>query len=596
MGVKKIRTEASGACTQHSQLPSDAYVLASPLRMAEADWSMKWTLGLSLILCLAGQMALGALHTKEPLVTTKHGILRGKQTHVGNITVRVFLGIPFSKPPVGARRFAPPEPPQPWNGIRDATVYPPSCLQESWGQITSMYLNTRKQYEWLHFSEDCLYLNVYTPVLAPGDPLLPVMVWFPGGAFLIGSASSYEGSELAAREKVVLVFLQYRLGILGFLSTGDSQARGNWGLLDQIAALHWVQQNIEVFGGDPDSVTLFGQSAGAMSVSGLLMSPLAQGLFHRAISQSGTAVLEVFISHDPLKAAKKIAHLAGCNYNNTRIMVECLRALSGNQVMHVSKKMAFFHANLQKDPKDIIWFLSPVVDGVVFPEDPVVLLTSGQVTPVPYLLGVNSVEFEWSLPFLMKIRLTPHANNKKYFTKVLWSTSTLLNITKEQIPLVVKEYLNGADGKYDWRTVRNHLMDLVGDATFVYSTLQAARYHRDAGFPVYLYEFKHHTSSGIIIKSRHDGADHGDELPYIFGSPFSKGSSIGEEKEFSLQMMKYWANFARNGDPNDRNLPYWPRFGKAEKYLQLDFDIRVGVKLKEKKMAFWTRLRQPVRT
>ncbi|KAK7804878.1 hypothetical protein U0070_006860 [Myodes glareolus] len=538
----------------------------------------------------------GALYTMEPLVVTKHGVLQGKQTHVGNITIQVFLGVPFSKPPVGTRRFAPPEPPQPWNGIRDATTYPPSCLQETWGQVTSMYLNTRKQYEWLHFSEDCLYLNVYAPVLTPGDPLLPVMVWFPGGAFLVGSASTYEGSELAAREKVVLVFLQYRLGILGFFSTGDSQARGNWGLLDQIAALHWVQENIEAFGGDPDSVTLFGQSAGAMSISGLLMSPLAQGLFHRAISQSGTAILKVFIMPDPLKAAKKVAHVAGCNHNNTKIMVECLRALSGNEMMHVSKRMAFFHVNFKKDPKDMVWFLSPVVDGVVFPEDPVVLLTSGQVTPVPYLLGVNSVEFEWSLPFLMKLQMTQLAMNEKYFTKLLWSSSTLLNITNEQIPLVMKEYLIDAAAKHDWKTVRNHLLDLIGDATFVYSTLQAARYHRDAGFPVYLYEFKHHAPSGIIVKPRHDGADHGDELFYIFGSPFSKGSSTSEEKEFSLQIMKYWANFARTGDPNDRKLPYWPRFDENEKYLQLDFDTSVGVKLKEKKMAFWRRLHQPRKT
>ncbi|XP_075833360.1 carboxylesterase 4A isoform X2 [Microtus pennsylvanicus] len=530
---------------------------------------MKWILGLSLVLCLVVPMALGALYTKEPLVVTRHGILQGKQTHVGNITVQVFLGVPFSKPPVGTRKFAPPEPPQPWTGIRDATTYPPSCLQETWGQVTSMYLNTRKQYEWLHFSEDCLYLNVYAPVLAPGDPLLPVMVWFPGGAFLVGSASTYEGSELAAREKVVLVFLQYRLGILGFFSTGDSQARGNWGLLDQIAALHWVQENIEAFGGDPDSVTLFGQSAGAMSISGLLMSPLAQGLFHRAISQSGTAILKVFIMSEPLKAAKKVAHVAGCDHNNTKIMVECLRALSGNEVMHVSKRMAFFHVNLKKDPNDMVWFLSPVVDGVVFPEDPVVLLTSRQVTPVPYLLGVNNVEFEWSLPF---------------------------NITKEQIPLVMKEYLIDAAVKHDWKTVRNHLLDLIGDATFVYSTLQAARYHRDAGFPVYLYEFKHRAPSGIIVKLRHDGADHGDELSYIFGSPFSKGSSTSEEKEFSLQIMKYWANFARTGDPNDRTLPYWPRFDENEKYQQLDFDTSVGVKLKEKKMAFWRRLHQPRKT
>ncbi|GAB1293554.1 Carboxylesterase 4A [Apodemus speciosus] len=602
---------------------------------------MKRILDWSLILCLI-QTALGASHTKEPLLITKHGILQGKQVYVGDTPVQVFLGVPFSKPPVGTRRFAPPEPPLPWDGIRDATIYPPSCLQESWGQLMSMYINTRKQYEWLHFSEDCLYLNVYAPVLAPGDPLLPVMVWFPGGAFLVGSASSYEGSELAARGKVVLVFLQYRLGILGFLSTGNSHARGNWGLLDQIAALRWVQENIEAFGGDPDSVTLFGQSAGAMSVSGLrvslyspgcpgthsvdqtglelrnlpasasqvlglkawamdlgtiweVMSPLAQGLFHQAISQSGTAVLKLFITPDPLRLAKKVAHLAGCDHNSTKIMVECLRALPAEEVMRVSKKMTFFHVNFQKDPKEIVWFLSPVVDGVVFPEDPVVLLTHGQVKPVPYLLGVNSAEFEWNLPFLMKLRISQRVMNETYVSKLLGSFSILLNITKEQVPLVASEYLNDAVSNHDWKMFRNHLIDLVGDATFVYATLQAAQYHRDAGSPVYLYEFKHHAPSGIIVKPR-DGADHGDELSYLFGSPFSKGpdtSSTGEEKEFSLQMMKYWANFAHTGNPNDEKLPYWPRFDKDEKYLQLDFDTRVGVKLKEEKMAFWRRLRQP---
>ncbi|XP_021026304.1 carboxylesterase 4A [Mus caroli] len=559
--------------------------------MAEAGWNMKWILGLSLTLCLVVQTALGALHTKEPLLITKYGILQGKQVHVGDTPIQVFLGIPFSKPPVGTRRFAPPEPPLPWNGIRDATTYPPSCLQESWGQILSMYLNTRKQYKWLHFSEDCLYLNVYAPVLAPGAPLLPVMVWFPGGAFLVGSASTYEGSELAARGKVVLVFLQYRLGILGFFSTGNSHARGNWGLLDQIAALRWVQENIEAFGGDPDSVTLFGQSAGAMSVSGLMISPLAQGLFHQAISQSGTAVLKAFITPDPLTSAKKIAHLAGCDHNSTKVMVECLRSLSAKEVMLVSKRMSFFQANSHKDPKEIVWFLSPVVDGVVFPEDPVLLLTRRQVKPVPYLLGVNNAEFEWNLPFLMKVRLNQHMMNQTNINKILWSFNVLLNITKEQIPVVAREYLNDAISNHDWKMFRNRLIDLIGDATFVYTTLQAARYHRDAGSPVYLYEFKHHASSGIIIKP-YDGADHGDELSYLFGRPFSKGSSAGEEKEFSLQMMKYWANFAHTGNPNGEKLPYWPRFDKDEKYLQLDFDTRVGVKLKEKKMAFWSQLRQ----
>ncbi|XP_008590308.1 PREDICTED: carboxylesterase 4A [Galeopterus variegatus] len=487
--------------------------------MAGAGQSMKWLLCLSLTLFLMLQTAPGALHIKEPLVVTKYGMLQGKQMHVGKTTIHTFLGVPFSRPPIGDLRFAPPEPLEPWRGIRDATTYPPA-----------------------------------TPTVKAGD-------------------RDYEPRAP---------------------STGDSQARGNWALLDQVAALRWVQENIAVFGGDPDCVTLFGQSSGAMCVSGLMLSPLARGVFHRAISQSGTAALKVFIAHDPLKVAKKVACLAGCNHNNTQILVDCLRALSGAEVMHVSKKMRFFHMNTQEHPQEIVWFMSPVVDGVVFPDDPVVLLTQGQVSPVPYLLGVNNLEFSWVLPYLMKFPLNRRMMKREIVSKLLWSASTLLNITKEQVPLVLEEYLGNTD-EHDWKMLRNHMMDLAGDATFVYSTLQTARYHRDAGLPVYLYEFEHHTRTGIIIKPRTDGADHGDEIHFIFGSPFSKGPSTGEEKALSLQMMKYWANFARTGNPNGGKLPCWPRYDKDEKYLQLDFTTRVGVKLREKKMAFWMSLHQPQR-
>ncbi|XP_060253977.1 carboxylesterase 4A isoform X5 [Ovis aries] len=529
---------------------------------------MNWILCLSLTLLLVVQTAWGTLHTKEPLADTKYGTLRGKQIHVGKTPINVFLGVPFSRPPVGARRFAAPEPPEPWKGIRDATTYAPVCLQESWGQVTSIYFNTHKRYKWLHFNEDCLYLNVHAPVRARGDPLQPVstqpstthhptqaphcpaqastllaqvMIWFPGGAFLVGSASTYDGSELAAREKVVVVVLQHRLGILGFLSTGDSQARGNWALLDQIAALRWVQKNIEAFGGDPGCVTLFGQSSGAMCVSGLMTSPLARGLFHRAISQSGTAVFQIFITPDPLKMAKKIAQLAGCNHNSTKILVDCLRTLSGTEVMRVSQKMRFFKLHSQEDPQKIMKL------------------------PMSHL-------------------------RKETISKLLWSTSTLLNVTKEQLPLVMEEYLSDVDG-HDRKMLQERVMDLAGDATFVYSTLQAARYHRNAGFPVYLYEFEHY-APGTIVKPRTDGADHGDEIGFIFGSPFSKGHSSSKEKALSLQMMKYWANFARSGNPNGGKLPYWPRYNKDEKYLQLDLTTRVGVMLKEEKMAFWKKLHQ----
>ncbi|XP_032013477.1 LOW QUALITY PROTEIN: carboxylesterase 4A [Hylobates moloch] len=558
---------------------------------------MRWILCSSLTLCLMAQTALGALHTKKPQVVTKYGTLQGKQMHVEKTPIQVFLGVPFSRPPLGVLRFAPPEPPEPWKGIRDATTYPPACLQESWGQLASTYVSTRERCKWLRFSKDCLYLNVYAPARAPGDPQLPVMVWFPGGAFIVGAASSYEGSDLAAREKVVLVFLRHRLGIFGFLSTDDSHARGNWGLLDQMAALRWVQENIAAFGGDPGNVTLFGQSAGAMSISGLMMSPLASGLFHRAISQSGTVLLRLFITRNPLKVAKKVAHLAGCNHNSTQILVNCLRALSGAKVMRVSNKMRFLQLNFQRDSEEIIWSMSPVVDGVVIPDDPLVLLTQGQVSSVPYLLGVNNLEFNWLLPYIMKFPLNRQAMRKETITKMLWSTRTLLNITKEQVPLVVEECLDNVN-EHDWKMLRNRMMDIVQDATFVYATLQTAHYHRDASLPVYLYEFEHH-AHGIIVKPRTDGADHGDEMYFLSGGPFATGLSTGKEKALSLWMMKYWANFACTGNPNDGNLPYWPRYDKDEKYrpgyLQLDFTMRVGTKLKEKKMAFWMSLYQSQR-
>nr|XP_030862231.2 carboxylesterase 4A-like [Gorilla gorilla gorilla] len=448
------------------------------------------------------------------------------------------------------------------------------------------------------------------------------MVWFPGGAFIVGAASSYEGSDLAAREKVVLVFLQHRLGIFGFLSTDDSHARGNWGLLDQMAALRWVQENIAAFGGDPGNVTLFGQSAGAMSISGLLMSPLVSDLFHRAISQSGTALFRLFITRNPLKVAKKVAHLAGCNHNSTQILVNCLRALSGAKVMHVSNKMRFLQLDFQRDPEEIIWSMSPVVDGVVIPDDPLVLLTQGQVSSVPYLLGVNNLEFNWLLPYIMKFPLNRQAMRKETITKMLCSTHTLLNITKEQVPLV-EEYLDNVN-EHDWKMLRNRMMDIVQDATFVYATLQTAHYHRDAGLPVYLYEFEHH-ARGIIVKPRTDGADHGDEMYFLFGGPFATGAKVPPDTPTGCPVSHLWMqthpsiggpqgahqflicdalpNESRllrkqqkqQENPNDGNLPCWPHYNKDEKYLQLDFTTRVGMKLKEKKMAFWMSLYQSQR-
>ncbi|NXG27812.1 SASB hydrolase, partial [Dromaius novaehollandiae] len=229
----------------------------------------------------------------QPEVVTKYGRVRGNQirVHAAERSVNVFLGLPFAKPPVGPLRFSEPQPPEPWKGVRDATFYPPVCLQDrEQGQYFSDLITNRKEKIPLQLSEDCLYLNVYTPTSTEKQEKLPVFVWIHGGGLVFGAASTYDGSALAAFDNVVVVTIQYRLGILGYFSTSDEHARGNWGYLDQVAALQWIQENIINFGGDPGSVTITGESAGGVSVSALVLSPLAKGLFHKAISESGTAI------------------------------------------------------------------------------------------------------------------------------------------------------------------------------------------------------------------------------------------------------------------------------------------------------------------
>ncbi|XP_074142607.1 carboxylesterase 4A [Sminthopsis crassicaudata] len=544
---------------------------------------------ISLAVCFP---ALGS--SGSPVAVTKYGVLLGKQTRVGGKTVNIYLGVPFAKPPVGKLRFAPPEPPEPWDDLRNAVTYPPACLQQSWGQIAHLYFSNQKFLTWLRFQEDCLYLNIYTPAHAQRRNRLPVMVWFPGGAFVIGAASTYDGSVLSAHENVVVVSIQNRLGILGFLSTGDAHARGNWALLDQIAALRWVQENIAGFGGDPNSVTLFGQSSGAICISGLILSPLSKGLFHRAISQSGTALLNSFISYEPLKIAKRIAKVAKCETNSTQALVRCLRSKSEAEIQKLSNTMNFFKLNFTANPQETLWFVPAVVDGVVFTDSPKALLARGNFQQVPYLLGVNYIEFNWLLPYIMNAPVQPRIISSSKIFELLWNFSLLLNITKDQIPLVVKEYIgdfNFEQGKFkELVQIRNNFLELAGDGTFLVTSIQTARLHRDAGLPVYFYEFKHHPKTTFIIKARHDVADHGDEISFILGTRLHKKHASEEEKKLSRNMMKYWANFARTGDPNSHGLVEWPRYENEEKYLLLDLKQSVGVKLKEKKVAFWSKI------
>ncbi|KAJ7421774.1 Fatty acyl-CoA hydrolase precursor, medium chain [Pitangus sulphuratus] len=479
------------------------------------------TLGVAALLA-TGQRA------EQPEVETKYGRVRGFQFKVDTAerSVNVFLGLPFAKPPLGSLRFSEPQPPEPWKGVRDATSYPPMCVQDPvQGQYFSDLITNRKEKVPLQVSEDCLYLNVYTPVPAGEQQKLPVFVWIHGGGLVLGAASTYDGSALAAFENVVVVTIQYRLGVLGYLSTGDKHARGNWGYLDQVAALQWIQENIKHFGGDPGSVTITGESAGGISVSALVISPLAKGLFHKAISESGTALLGLF-TDQPKEEAHKIAAVSGCEKSSSAAIVECLREKTKEEIIELTLKMDFF-------------FISSCVDGVFFPKSPRQLLSEKSFNAVPYMIGVNNGEFTWGLPMMMKYPPLVDGLDKNTAREILQSSLVVLlkGATSAVVDGLYSEYIGNADSPAQ---VRDSLLEALGDVLFVFSSIEVAKFHR--------------------------------------------GHATEEENKLSRTVMKYWTNFARTGNPNGEGLVHWPQYDLDEKYLEIDLKQKAAEKFKQGKM------------
>ncbi|XP_032891788.1 carboxylesterase 5A-like isoform X2 [Amblyraja radiata] len=530
-------------------------------------------------LAAAALLAVLALATAagggRPIVVTSYGPLEGKRVSVRGTDTPVYsyLGIPFAKPPVGPLRFSRPELPEGWTGTRKATALAPGCPQDSVMEdmllaILKITLTPRA------YSEDCLYLNVHTPV-SPTDTQtkLPVMVWIHGGGFTIGSATYYDASPMAAYEGVVIVVIQYRLGLLGFFSTGDAAMPANLGMLDQVAALQWVQANVASFGGDPRSVTIFGQSAGGISVSLLLVSPLASGLFHRAISESGTALLEGFITRDAMSSAQLVANKTGCGMDTSQELVNCLRTRSEEEMVTIRKTIR----------------IAPIVmDGVFLTKEVDQLLKAKQFHMVPYLLGVTNHECGWFLAQLVNQPGWQEGMDREMVENAIRSLNLL---PPEEMEQVLDEYLGDTR---DRTRIRDLYLELLGDLFMVLPTIRTARLCRDAGGPVFLYEFQHSTS--IVRPDRPDfvKADHGEEIGYVFGAAFWDGDVVlaenvtAEEVALSRTMMSYWANFAKNGDPNGEGLELWPVYGRNESYLQLDVSQSAGTQLKEQRMRFFT--------
>ncbi|XP_038662140.1 fatty acyl-CoA hydrolase precursor, medium chain-like isoform X2 [Scyliorhinus canicula] len=489
-------------------------------------------------LLILGCPALWAAETNEepPVVVTKYGQLEGKKLSVKGThqSVYRYLAIPFAKPPVGPLRFTVPQAVKAWTGIRKATEQPAGCLQDANMLKTLLEMMHLEVYQ-IPFKEDCLYLNVYTPV-RPKDrnTRFPVMVWIHGGGFVMGDSYFYDGSPLAAYEDVVVVVIQYRLGIIGFLSTGDEHLPGNLGMLDQIAALKWVQENIESFGGDPGSVTIFGESAGSISVSLHIVSPLSSGLFHKAISESGTNLIATIVTSDPKSTAVMIANLAGCNTSHSKEIVDCLGKMSEEELM-----------NIPKPPKELLLF--PVVDGTFLPQNVETLLETGQINSVPYLLGVNNHEWGWLIPKMYNPAGWEEGMDRVTSDSLLKNGSRL---REDQLQLAIDEYMGHTEDKVE---IRDFHLELLSDLFMLVPTVQLARIHRDAGHPVFLYEFQHRPSFLATRRPEFVKSDHGDEIGFVFGSFFVEdgykllANCTEEEKVLSRTMMAYWANFAKKG-------------------------------------------------
>ena len=464
----------------------------------------------------------------EATVTLGDGIVQGTVED----GIAVFRGIPFAAPPVGDLRWKAPQPAKPWNGVLMADEFAPAPVQVTapWrGDMTT--------------SEDCLYLNVWTPAKA-GNEKLPVMVWIYGGGFSNGSTSApgYSGENIAAKG-VVLVSVAYRVGALGFLvhpgltAESDNKVSGNYGLLDQIAALKWVQQNIRAFGGDPSKVTIFGESAGAISVSILCGSPLASGLFRGAISQSGG-------SFGPVSDSRGMGEYMLTLHSAEATGVKLATRMGAGSLAELR---ALSTEKLLEDSSSQMGGSWPVVDGYVITDDQFKLYEGGNYNDVNVIIGTNSDE-------------------GSMFVQPMEPVAYVGMIKQRFGPLaerVLELYPGG-----DQQEVYHSLSDIFREATFAWPSYTWARLQSETGnSKVFVYYFDQFRPDLLFPGGpAPKGAAHAADIAYAFGN-LDKNQTLkatDAEQALSDVMINYWTNFAKTGNPNGEGLPGWPLFDDGQ--------------------------------
>jgi para-nitrobenzyl esterase len=501
---------------------------------------------------------------KQTIVSTKSGKLEGDFQD----GVHVFKGIPYAAPPVGALRWMPPKPSKKWGGVRLAKKYgaiaPQNAMPGGGAPGVPDFSNQPQD-------EDCLFLNIWTPGL--DNARRPVMFWIHGGAFIIGSGteSFLEGGALAKRGDIVLVSINYRLGAMGFMNLkeitgGKIPATGNEGLLDQIAALDWVHDNIAAFGGNPDNVTIFGFSAGGMSVGTLLSMPLARGKFHKTINRSGAANV-VGSLESTVKISEqyiKIFNLKGKDVDSLRKLTT-KQLLDGQQQLQLKLRESEYRATP----------FQPVVDGKVLPEYPVEAIRKGSGKNVAVMAGNTLDELKAMNAMDPAMRNMDEDGMLKRLNDILPS---------DLVPGIVSTYraaLKKRGSKAD-------PLDIMGtintDLMFRMATIRLVEMQRDNGIPAYnyLFTYKSPAMGGVL------GAMHGLDNPFLFGhldAEFTGNDTAAQN--LAIKIQDSCAAFTRTGDPSCKSIGKWPVYGKSRMTMILDKSCRVEAAPYEEERRAW---------
>jgi para-nitrobenzyl esterase len=506
----------------------------------------------------------GACSPGGDVVEVTGGCIRGATTGA----LHTFLGVPYAAPPTGDRRWTPPSEPVPWNGVRDATAVSKACPQSS-------PLFSGQTLDW---DEDCLYLNVWTTSLDAGAKL-PVMVWIHGGGLANGSGGEplYAGKYMAERGGVVAVTINYRLGQLGYLghpalATEQAGRSGNYGLRDQIAALSWVKANVARFGGDAANVTVYGESAGALSTCALLASPLAMGLFHRAVMESGGCPgYGSYVRPEKTDPKTEGAEEQGVRYamalgcGNDASTLACMRAKPAADVLATLPAVVGVLSQGER--------YGFTVDGDALVDTPDARTASGEFAHVPIMLGTNADE---GTVFVAALPIMGQVGYEAYVRGVFPGAAG---------DAVLAQYPASS-----YASPKAALAALVTDLVFACPARRKARDFAKAASDVYLYQF---TQVPSYAKALAAGSFHGSEIDFVMGTLRDRSTSTATAEEIALSdaMLGYWSRFAKSGDPNGAAAPAWAKYdASADPNLTLAVPIVGATGLKKEKCDFWDSL------